>query len=116
MNSYDFFIHEFICFMNSYMNSGVPRFQMALVGKYSDHIKDGKQQRLMLQQHQRQLVEGPRPHPTHPAARSPNLNSRPCDAQLTGAKPLSQTMQPRSSPARTRTTPWPGSLKLSKQF
>ena len=28
MNSYDFFIHEFICFMNSYMNSGVPRFQM----------------------------------------------------------------------------------------
>ena len=30
MNSYDFFIYEFICFMNSYMNSGVPRFQMAL--------------------------------------------------------------------------------------
>ena len=29
MNSYDFFIYEFICFMNSYMNSGVPRFQMA---------------------------------------------------------------------------------------
>ena len=28
MNSYDFFIYEFICFMNSYMNSGVPRFQM----------------------------------------------------------------------------------------
>ena len=28
MNSYDFFIYEFICFINSYMNSGVPRFQM----------------------------------------------------------------------------------------
>ena len=28
MNSYDFFIYEFMCFMNSYMNSGVPRFQM----------------------------------------------------------------------------------------
>ena len=28
MNSYDFFMYEFICFMNSYMNSGVPRFQM----------------------------------------------------------------------------------------
>ena len=28
MNSYGFFIYEFICFMNSYMNSGVPRFQM----------------------------------------------------------------------------------------
>ena len=28
MNSYDFFIYEFICCMNSYMNSGVPRFQM----------------------------------------------------------------------------------------
>ena len=28
MNSYDFFIYEFICFMNSYMNLGVPRFQM----------------------------------------------------------------------------------------
>ena len=24
MNSYDFFMYEFICFMNSYMNSGVP--------------------------------------------------------------------------------------------
>ena len=31
MNSYDFFIYEFICFMNSYMNSGVPRFQMIVV-------------------------------------------------------------------------------------
>ena len=30
MNSYDFFIHEFRCFMNSYMNLGVPRFQMRL--------------------------------------------------------------------------------------
>ena len=30
MNSYDFFIYEFTCFMNSYMNSGVPRFQMNL--------------------------------------------------------------------------------------
>ena len=28
MNSYEFFIYEFICFMNSYMNSCVPRFQM----------------------------------------------------------------------------------------
>ena len=28
MNSYDFFMSEFICFMNSYMNLGVPRFQM----------------------------------------------------------------------------------------
>ena len=28
MNSYDIFIYEFVCFMNSYMNSGVPRFQM----------------------------------------------------------------------------------------
>ena len=29
MNSMiDFFIYEFICFMNSCMNSGVPRFQM----------------------------------------------------------------------------------------
>ena len=25
MNSYDFFIYEFICFMNSYMSSVVPR-------------------------------------------------------------------------------------------
>ena len=32
MNSYDFFIYEFICFMNSYMNSGVSRFQMAALG------------------------------------------------------------------------------------
>ena len=31
MNSYDFFIYEFICFMNSYMNSGVPRFQMMIL-------------------------------------------------------------------------------------
>ena len=31
MNSYDFFIYEFICFMNSYMNLGVPRFQMSVV-------------------------------------------------------------------------------------
>ena len=28
MNSYDFFIYEFICFMNTYINSGVPRFQI----------------------------------------------------------------------------------------
>ena len=28
MNSYDFFIYELIYFMNSYMNLGVPRFQM----------------------------------------------------------------------------------------
>ena len=35
MNSYDFFIYEFICFMNSYMNSGVPRFQMLQVGQQS---------------------------------------------------------------------------------
>ena len=28
MNSYDFFIYDFICFMNSYKDSGVPRFQM----------------------------------------------------------------------------------------
>ena len=28
MNLYDFFIYEFIYFMDSYMNSGVPRFQM----------------------------------------------------------------------------------------
>ena len=34
MNSFDFFIYEFICFMNSYMYSGVPRFQMV--------FKDGK--------------------------------------------------------------------------
>ena len=39
MNSYVFFIYEFICFMNSCMNSGVPRFRMcsvqggALIGK-----------------------------------------------------------------------------------
>ena len=31
MNSYDFFIYEFICFMNSYMNSGVSRFQMYII-------------------------------------------------------------------------------------
>ena len=31
MNSYDFFIYEFIYFMNSYMNSGVSRFQMYLL-------------------------------------------------------------------------------------
>ena len=34
MNSCDFFIYEFICFMNSYMNSGVPRFQMLRVSDY----------------------------------------------------------------------------------
>ena len=28
MNSCNFFIFEFICFMNSYMNSCVSRFQM----------------------------------------------------------------------------------------
>ena len=28
VNSYDFFIYEFICFMNSSINSGVLRFQM----------------------------------------------------------------------------------------
>ena len=35
MNSYNFFkfIYEFICFMNSYMNSGVPRFQMQPSGR-----------------------------------------------------------------------------------
>ena len=32
MNSYVFFIYEFIYFMNSYMNSGVPRFQMPMRG------------------------------------------------------------------------------------
>ena len=32
MNSYDFFIYEFICFMSSYMNLGVPRFQMLDLG------------------------------------------------------------------------------------
>ena len=31
MSSYDFFKYEFICFMNSYMNSGVPRLQMGLL-------------------------------------------------------------------------------------
>ena len=31
MNSYGFFIYEFICFINSYMNLGVPRFQMVTV-------------------------------------------------------------------------------------
>ena len=31
MNSYDSFIYEFICFMNSYMNSGLPRFQMYML-------------------------------------------------------------------------------------
>ena len=31
MNSYDFFIYEFISFMNSYMNSGGSRFQMSVV-------------------------------------------------------------------------------------
>ena len=43
MNSYmnlcnlwlhDFFIYEFICFMNSYMNCGVPRFQMRRPGGF----------------------------------------------------------------------------------
>ena len=28
MNSHDSFIYQFICFMNSYMNSGEPRFRM----------------------------------------------------------------------------------------
>ena len=36
MNSYDFFMYEFICFMNSYMNSGVPRFQMKFTGTSRD--------------------------------------------------------------------------------
>ena len=31
MNSYVFFIYEFICYINSYMNSGVPRFQTRMV-------------------------------------------------------------------------------------
>ena len=35
MNSYDFFIYEFICFMYSYMNSGMPRFQMITVSASS---------------------------------------------------------------------------------
>ena len=36
MNSYDFFIYEFICFMNSYMNSCVPRFQMNINIDYNN--------------------------------------------------------------------------------
>ena len=39
MNSYDFFIYEFICFINSYMNSGVPRFQMPI--EYSLSLRLG---------------------------------------------------------------------------
>ena len=39
MNSYDFFIYEFICFMNSYMNSGVPRFQMSGLIKFTCKFK-----------------------------------------------------------------------------
>ena len=34
MNSYDFFIYEFIWFMDSYMNSGVPRFQISEFTSY----------------------------------------------------------------------------------
>ena len=38
MNSYDFFIYEFICFMNSYMNSGVPRFQMWYITNWMCYV------------------------------------------------------------------------------
>ena len=34
LNSYDFFMYEFICFMNSCMNSGVRRFQMIVVPQH----------------------------------------------------------------------------------
>ena len=40
MNSYDFFIYEFICFMNSYMNSGVPRFQRFLQVRSGPHLEN----------------------------------------------------------------------------
>ena len=47
VNSYDFFIYAFICFMNSYMNSDVPRFQMPCrgpggwwPGPWDDHASD----------------------------------------------------------------------------
>ena len=46
----------------------------------------------------------PCPHPTHPQDRR-TPESRPCNALPTGARPLSPTMPPHSSPARTRTTP-----------
>ena len=36
MNSYDFFIYEFIRFMNSYMNSSVPRIQMSSARAIAD--------------------------------------------------------------------------------
>ena len=43
MNSYDFFMYEFIYFKDSYMNSGVPRFQMWLkqgsVSSYTYHME-----------------------------------------------------------------------------
>ena len=39
MNSYDFFIHKLTCFMNSYMNSGVPRFQVkAATGPWGEGV------------------------------------------------------------------------------
>ena len=41
MNSYDFFIYEFICFMNSYMNSGVSRFQMQPGPAAGQQLKQG---------------------------------------------------------------------------
>ena len=37
MNSYDFFIHEFICFMNPYMNLGIQMFQMMLFSMAIQH-------------------------------------------------------------------------------
>ena len=68
MNSYDFFIYEFICFMNSYMNSGVPRFQMS--GLHSDQpcrrrvskgdeFNKAAQAPLLLRQQQGRIVPAP---------------------------------------------------------
>ena len=73
-----------------------------LVGKY--HIKDGKQQGLMLLQ----LVEGPvlTHWPTHQQDSRTPLALR-CYVLPTWARPLSPTMPQRSSPALTKTTLWP---------
>ena len=40
MNSYVFFIYEFICYIILYMNSGVPRFQMVKINFLILHAGD----------------------------------------------------------------------------
>ena len=85
-----------------YLGPVLARLPPTFVGK--NHIKDGKQQGLMLLQ----LVEGPvlTYCPTHQQDSQTPL-ALPCYVLATWARPLLPTMQQRSSPALTKTTLWP---------